>query len=115
VTSIGQQSLRNCTFTTLNIPDSVTTTEYLAFGGNTSLTTVTIGNSLGNIAGFAFSGCTSLSSLSCTATTAPTLGTTPFHTCTSLTEIHVPVSALADYKAKGNGTTYGGLTIINDL
>jgi len=95
----------------LAIPDNVTSTTYQSFASNSNLTTVTIGNSLGNIAGFAFRNCTSLSTLSCTATDAPTLGTTPFNGCTSLTKIIVPNGATQSYKNKGNGTTYGGLEI----
>jgi hypothetical protein len=70
---------------------------------------------LGNIAGRLFQNCTSLATLNCTATTAPQLGTDPFNNCPSLSQIHVPASAVADYQAKGNGTTYGGLTIVGDL
>jgi len=113
VTSIGQTAISQTGLTSLTIPDNVTSTVYQAFAFNTSLTTVTIGNGLGNIAGFAFRNCTSLSTLSCTATDAPTLGTTPFDGCTSLSEIQVPNSAVADYQAKGEGNNkYGGLEIV---
>ena len=47
----------------------------------------------------AFSGCFSLATVTCLATTPPTLGETVFYRCDALTEIRVPAGSVDAYKA----------------
>ncbi len=60
---IGKNAFRECIITSIDIPESVTTIEDLAFNLCTSLETVTLPVSLTTIGNCAFQGCSSLESI----------------------------------------------------
>ena len=77
------------------IPNSVTTIEYGAFAGCTSLESITIPNSVTTIENFAFAECTSLESITI-PNSITTIGNYAFAWCTSLENIvsHIPAENL---------------------
>ena len=108
-TSLGFSVFAYCTaLTSITIPDSVTSIGDSEFAGCTALTSVTIPNSVSSIGSGAFSYCTGLNYIACLAPTAPTLGSNVFANILT-TEVHVPIAAT------GYGTTFGGLTVVQDL
>ena len=108
---IGNGAFYFCTgLTSITIGNSVTSIEYRAFYQCISLTSIIIPDSLASFGTNALAQCTNLSSITSLAVAAPTLGTNVFIN-TALTKIIVPVGSAQDYRDKGDGTTYGGLTI----
>ena len=77
--------------TNVTIPSSVTSIEYGAFSGCTSLTSVTIPDSVTNISNYAFSGCTNLASVTI-PDSVTSIGSCVFDGCTSLSSITIPNS-----------------------
>jgi len=114
VTSIGSYAFNYCTsLTSVTIGNGVTTIENSAFVNCTSLTSVTIGNSVTSIGNYTFQTCSNLATINSLATTAPTLGGgTSVFNGVAATTITVPAGSTQSYKDKGNGTTYGNLTIV---
>ena len=70
---------------------SVTTIEYSAFSGCSSLTSITIPNSVTTIGNYAFSDCTGLKSATI-GNSVTTIGSSAFRNCSSLTSITIPNS-----------------------
>ena len=87
------------------IPSDVTTIGYGAFDSCTSLTTVEIHSGVVSIGDYAFYDCTGLTSITCLATTPPTLGTDAF-TNTNNSPIYVPAASVDTYKAASGWSTY---------
>ena len=89
VTSIGgEAAFRDCTsFTTVDIPDSVTSIGFGAFMGCTELTSVTLGNAVTNIDGYAFYKCSSLTDINI-PDSVTSIGDYAFYDCHKLNRIN---------------------------
>lgn len=72
--------------TSVNIPSSVTSIEWLAFSGCDSLTSITIPSSVMSIEKEAFSGCSSLTSI-IIPSSVMSIGEEAFGYCNSLTSV----------------------------
>ncbi len=115
VTTIGNHAFDSCIdLASVTIPASVTTIGEGAFTA-ASLTSVTIPNSVTTIGAKAFNNCTSLASVTCLATTPPTLGehTFQFHTegwalLPNLANIYVLSGYEDAYKGATNWSDYSG-------
>lgn len=112
-TSISDHAFSSCTsLASITLPtNSLITIGATAFI-NSGLTSITIPDSVTSIGNFAFSGCTSLATISCLATTAPTLVGSSHFSGVTATTITVPKNTTQSYKDAGDGTLYGGLTIV---
>jgi len=125
VQTIGATAFTDCTsLTSITIPNSVTSISFGTFARCTSITTATIGSSVALIGQGCFQNCTSLARVDCLAKIAPHLQSNNHFDNVLATEIHVPFGAKASYqnpfdefanRIAGDGITYAGLIIIDDL
>ena len=130
VTSIGNESFSECTgLTSVNIPNSVTTIGPLAFANCSSLSNVTIAEGITETGSNMFERCTSLThivlpstitqliyrtfldctsliSVTCLATTPPTLDAEVFDNNASSRKIYVPAASVATYQAASGWSKY---------
>ena len=89
----------------IEIPNSVTTIGYGAFGGS-SLTNVVIPSGVTSIEGSVFYQCKSLISVTVNAVVPPTLGTSVFAYNASGRKIYVPAQSVDAYKAADGWKSY---------
>lgn len=83
-----------CTsLTSITIPDTVTLIGGYAFKGCSSLVEVTLGTGLATLNAEVFDNCISLDGITCTATTAPTLGNNVFRNIGSDGTLFVPTGS----------------------
>ena len=93
VTKIGNYAFSGCYFTNFTIPNSVTSIGSSAFADCRNLTSITIPNSVTNIGSFAFSGCWGLTSITIPNSVTEIQSHT-FYQCSSLTSISLPNSII---------------------
>ena len=99
VTTIGNKAFGASGLTSVTIPDSVTTIGSEVFYRCTDLTSVTIGNSVTTIGNNCFYFCPLLASVTCTATTPPTIYSATFNGVPTTCPIYVPSESVETYKA----------------
>ena len=87
---------------TYNIPSSVTSIEYAAFSGCSSLTSINIPSSVTSIENSAFSGCSALTSINIPSSVT-SIDWGAFNGCSALTSINIPssVNSIENYAFYG--------------
>lgn len=111
VETIGIFAFDNCIaegFTTLNIPNSVTTIKSCAFSNN-HLKYVRLGSGLTEIWQEAFMECRYLKYISCCAATPPTIANANVFTAVTPTAIYVPTESVATYQAADKWSAFSGI------
>ena len=111
VETIGIFAFDNCIaegFTTLNIPNSVTTIKSCAFSNN-HLKYVRLGSGLTEIWQEAFMECRYLKYISCCAATPPTIANANVFTAVTPTAIYVPTASVATYQAADKWDAFSGV------
>ena len=105
-TSIGFQAFGDCSsLESVDIPSGVTSIGNYGFGGCSSLTSITIPNNVTSIDHNAFWGCRGFTSVTCLATTPPTLATNVFYD-TNNCPIYVPADSLSAYQSASGWSDY---------
>ncbi len=98
VTAIGNYAFYWCRFSSVSIPDMVTSIGFSAFAENKSLKSVTIGKSVINIGQYAFEQCRSLTEVTCLAPTPPTMYDDYCFSCYDKATLYVPAESLELYR-----------------
>ena len=99
VTRVNKGAFEGCSsLSSITIPSGVTYIGEFAFSDNDSLTNVEIPSRVTEIGRQAFSHCTSLASITCLATTPPTLRSDAFYN-TNNCPIYVPSGSVSAYKS----------------
>ena len=99
VTSIGTYAFNNChALTSIDLPEGLTTIGDSAFDTCPVLKSIDLPDGLESIGTYAFYGCHNLTTVTCLATTPPTVGSMAFYVCTNLTTIYVPAGSVNAYK-----------------
>lgn len=106
VERIGLSAFMNAKWITeITLPSSLKTIDRECFAANFGFTSITIPSGVTSIGYHAFSYCRALTSLTCEATTPPTLGSSVFYKITSKTSdmssipLYVPSGSVAAYEA----------------
>ena len=106
LTTIGHASCSYFGFTSVTIPDGVTTIGEHAFEGCSDLTTVEIPASVTSIGELAFGWCGSLATVTVYAEPTCALGDEAFYDCSSLAAIYVPSDKVNDFKTATGWSAY---------
>ncbi|MBO4661122.1 MAG: leucine-rich repeat protein [Bacteroidaceae bacterium] len=116
VTSIGKAAFDSCSgLTSVIIPNNVTSVGKGAFYDCCDLTSVTIPKSVTSIEGYAFTFCSSLTSVTCLAEQMPTTEISAFNgSNTAGATLHVPESAIEDYRTTAPWSSFGIILPIDE-
>ena len=99
VTSIGKELFQHCSnLTEVNIPEGVTSIGIYAFE-ECKISSITIPENVSSIDSWAFSQCHNLTSITCNATTPPSLGNSVFSGVSSSIPVYVQAVSVDAYKA----------------
>ncbi len=122
VGTIGESAFAGCTgLTSLKIPDNVRRIEDTAFSGCTGLTSLTIPQKVTNIGNCAFQYCTGLKDVYCYIENISSLhiggalyvgGYIFEHAGVSKATLHVPASAIEDYKKNDHWKEFGSIVAL---
>ncbi len=115
MTSIGDYALSGCSgLTSISIPNSVTSIGDYALSGCYVLTSITIPNSVTSIGKYAFRYSKKLQNVYCYAEKVPSTGEDTFKDSNiQYATLHVPASALNDYKARAPWSKFGTFKTID--
>ena len=104
----------NCTLLDLSRVTGVTEVPTYAFDG-TNLETIYLPSTIEHIGSYAFDGCSLLSSITCYATTPPTLGSYVFRNIPAGLVVYVPASVIPQYQEADGWKNFTILPIQNDI
>lgn len=98
VTVIADEAFEGHNFTTIYIPDSVTSIGFEAFAYGSNLTFISLGNGVTSIGSCAFACCDSLTSIEI-PDSVTSIGDGAFYYCNGLTSIYIPdsVTSIGDH------------------
>ena len=103
--TVSRTSFYKCTkLTSVSIPNVTSIGEQAFYG--TKLTMIELPSGVTSIGKQAFQSCTSLATVTCRATTPPTLGTEVFSSTSANLVIYVPAESVEAYKTATNWSTY---------
>ena len=101
ITNIGPYAFSSCgSLTTINIPEGVTSIGSMGFD-EAKISVLTLPSTLTTIGDYAFRNNSTMSSMTCLATTPPTIGSMTFYR-TNGCPIYVPATSVETYKAAQN-------------
>ena len=111
VTHIADRGFSKAPFSSIVIPDSVTTIGYAAFENCSYLASIELPSSLTKIGDYAFYSCTALASFDIPESTTY-IGDSAFYGCTSLPSVHIPASVTdIRYKAFAKCLSLTAITV----
>ena len=115
VTTIGKEAFEGCSgLTSITIPNSVTSIGNYTFKGCSGLTSVTIGSGVEYIYSEAFANCGNLTDVYCLATIVPSTYSDAFNeSYPEYMTLHVPASAINNYKTTAPWSSFGNIVAIN--
>ena len=111
ITSIGNQAFVKANFSSVIIPETVSSIGWAAFYDNTHLTTIDIPSSVTSMSSWVFNECSALYKVTLHNTTPPTLGTGVFNGTNSSLSIFVPAGSVEAYKT--NSSWIAALSSVN--
>ena len=117
VTSIAYATFYGCSsLTAITLPESVTSIGGSAFYGCSSLTTIVLPKSVKDIYNEAFAGCSELTDVYCHAEKVPDTEADAFNgSYIEYVTLHVPASAMNDYKTTAPWSGFGTLKTIENV
>ena len=115
VTEIGQATFSTCTsLASITIPNGVTEIRINTFNGCTSLTTVSIGNAIRQIWYDSFAYCPNLTDFYCHSESVPSTSNIFKGSFVEYATLHVPASAIEDYRAVNPWNTFGSIVALDE-
>ncbi|MBR4997148.1 MAG: leucine-rich repeat domain-containing protein [Bacteroidaceae bacterium] len=116
VTSIETLSFSGCSsLTAITLPVGLTSIRYSAFYGCSRLTTIVLPKSVNSIGYKAFANCSELTDVYCNAEEIPYTDTKAFHESNiENATLHVPASAVNEYKNTAPWSSFGNIVALTD-